>query len=154
MQWRLSLGFTLHIDDTLICGNHADLSWVAETLETYFSGLTTDRNHFRHCGIDTYRSPTLYHIYCSQEDYVNELAPIDLKGTRLTDEASATLITSFRSLVAGAAWVGMTWGPALAAGSLYQAFLPKPLVSHLRMLSVSRAAQEGIHTTDIPSWRP
>ena len=133
---KINLLFTLHIDDTLITGDKETLTWFAAKFEEAFEGLTIDRNHFRHCGVDVYRSPELRHIYCDQTDYISQLEAIDLKGKgKATDTASAELITSYRSLVSGIAWLGVTYAPASAGASLYQGFLPFPLISHCHMLN-------------------
>ena len=133
---KINLLFTLHIDDTLITGDKVTLEWFAVKFEEAFDGLSIDRNHFRHCGVDVYRNPELRHIYCDQTDYISQLEAIDLKGKgKATDTASAELITSYRSLVSGIAWLGVTYAPASAGASLYQGFLPFPLISHCHMLN-------------------
>jgi hypothetical protein len=133
---KINLLFTLHIDDTLITGDKGTLTWFATKFEEAFEGLSIDRNHFRHCGVDVYRNPELRHIYCDQTDYISQLEAIDLKGKgKATDTASAELITSYRSLVSGIAWLGVTYAPASAGASLYQGFLPFPLISHCHMLN-------------------
>jgi hypothetical protein len=133
---QINLMFTLHIDDTLITGTTETLSWFAQKFEEAFEGLSIDKNHFRHCGVDVYRNPTLHHIYCDQTDYLTQLEPIDLKGRGKADNPSSPdLVTSFRSLVSGIAWLGVTFAPAAAGASLFQSFLPIPTIGQCHMLN-------------------
>jgi len=128
--------FTLHIDDTLITGTPECLAWFAQKFEEAFEGLSIDRNHFRHCGVDVYRCPKAMHIYCDQRDYLMQLEPIDLKGRGKADSpACSVVITLFRSLVSGIAWLGVTYAPAAAGASLFQSFLPFPTIAHCHMLN-------------------
>ena len=132
----LCLMLTLHIDDTLITGEGQELQTFYTALEAAFEGLTVDRNHFRHCGVDVYRSPELKHIYCDQTDYLMQLAPIELKGKgKASDKATPDVVTEFRSLVSAIAWLGVTFAPAAAGASLFQSFLPLPNIEHCHMLN-------------------
>ena len=132
----LCLMLTLHIDDTLITGEEQELQTFYTALEAAFEGLTVDRNHFRHCGVDVYRSPELKHIYCDQTDYLMQLAPIELKGKgKASDKATPDVVTEFRSLVSAIAWLGVTFAPAAAGASLFQSFLPLPNIEHCHMLN-------------------
>ena len=124
---QIDLMFTLHIDDTLITGTSECLAWFAQKFEEAFEGLSIDRNHFRHCGVDVYRNPSVKHIYCDQRDYLMQLEPIDLKGRGKADSPADSVVkTLFRSLVSGIAWLGVTYAPAAAGASLFQSYLPFP----------------------------
>ena len=102
-----------------------------------FEDVTCERNHFKHFGVDVSRHPTEFHITASQHDYVQELQPIKLPPrSRKETECDAEMITAYRSLVSGIAWVGVTFAPALAAASLYQSFLPKPTHEHCKMMNL------------------
>ena len=101
-----------------------------------FQDITTERNHFKHFGVDVYRHPTLFHISACQRDYIAELKPIDIPPRCRKDDACDTqTITAFRSLVSGVAWSGVTYAPSLAAASLFQGFLPSPTWEHCKMLN-------------------
>ena len=133
---QIDLMFTCHIDDTLITGATESLNWFAKKFEEAFEGLSIDKNHFRHCGVDVYRNPTQKHVYCDQTDYLQQLEPMPLAGKgKAETPADATLITAFRSLVSGIAWLGVTYAPAAAGASLFQSFLPNPTVGHCHMLN-------------------
>ena len=132
----ISLVMSLHVDDTLATGEISKLKWLEDLLVSEFQDVTCERNHFRHFGVDVYRNPTCFHISACQKDYIAELQPIKLP-TRSKKETicDADLITAYRSLVSGIAWVGVTYAPALAAASLYQSFLPAPTHEHCRMMN-------------------
>jgi hypothetical protein len=122
-----SLLISLHVDDTLATGEPVMLAWIHKTLVEEFEDVTVEVNHFRHFGVDVFRCPKEFHIYADQGDYVKELNPMTMPArSRREDPCSAELVTAFRSLVSGIAWVGVTFAPALAAASLYQSHLPQP----------------------------
>ena len=132
----VDLIMSLHVDDTLATGTTEKLEWLEKMLVEEFQDITTERNHFKHFGVDVYRHPTLFHISACQRDYIAELKPIDIPPRCRKDDACDTqTITAFRSLVSGVAWSGVTYAPSLAAASLFQGFLPSPTWEHCKMLN-------------------
>ena len=74
----------------------------------------------------------------------------------LSREIDDKLITEFRSLISGIAWVGVTNPCAQAAASLYQHVLPKPLYEDVLKLNLCLAQlqqeyQPIISGMDFPS---
>jgi hypothetical protein len=67
--------------------------------------------------------------------YLLALKPIVAPKMLLSKEIDDKLITEFRSLISGIAWVGVTNPCAQAAASLYQHVLPKPLYEDLLKLN-------------------
>ena len=123
----ISLIMSLHVDDTLATGEDTKLEWLERFLVAEFEDVTCERNHFRHFGVDVFRHPTCFHVSACQKDYIAELQPIKLPTrSKKETKCDAEMITAYRSLCSGIAWVGVTYAPALAAASLYQSFLPVP----------------------------
>jgi hypothetical protein len=79
----------------------------------------------------------LFNVYASQKDYLSQLEPVTLPTgrTKKEDLASPSLVTEFRSLVAGIAWTGVTYAPSLTAGSLFQGYLPNVTIGQCEQLN-------------------
>ena len=134
---ELSGLLSLHVDDNLVTGTDETLSLVYESLIGAFEDISIEKNHFRHFGVDVWRDPVLFNIYDSQRDYLDALEPIVLPSgrTKKEDLAEPLLVTMFRSLVAGIAWTGVTYGPGLVAGSLFQGYLPGVTLGNIVQLN-------------------
>ena len=124
----LDLMLSVHVDDNLATGMLAELERMLAILSKEFTEYSLEKNHFKHYGVDVWRDPVKLHLYDSQQDYLDAIPEIKLPAGRFSKEALAddALVTEFRSVVAGIAWVGVSYGPAGAAGSLFQGFLPHP----------------------------
>ena len=112
--------------------------WLEDELRKEFVEITTERNHFRHYGVDCFRCPRTFNVFGSQQDYLEEIRPIALPSSRVSKETlcNADEVTEYRSVVAALAWVGVTFAPAAAAGSLFQSFLPKPNYEQCRQVNL------------------
>ena len=77
-------------------------------------------------------------VSASQEKYLSELHPVELP-TRCnkTEKCNAVLVTAYRSLVSGIAWLGVTSPLALTAASLLQSCLPEPTYGDIVILSAN-----------------
>ena len=126
---------SLHVDDTLGTGNSEVLSSLHKALEKQFGTITAETDCFKHFGVNVNRCPKYKHVFACQRQYVNDLKPIQIPKGKAETESSAELVTEFRSLVSGIAWVGVTHAGAAAGASLYQSCLPKPTYEQLRHLN-------------------
>jgi hypothetical protein len=131
---------TIHVDDLLATGSTSVLDALEKILKDEFGGLTFDRIAFRHFGVDISQDMESFEVRASQEAYIAELKPITLP-TRFnkTHPIPSEMITEFRSLVSGMAWVSVTSPQAMSSASLFQGFLPAPLYEHVLMLNANLA---------------
>lgn len=139
-EGALVLLMSLHVDDTLVTGPVPWMTWLHTELETRFGALKKECNDFKHFGVDMFRDPVDKHVTLDQTKYIANLKPLELekiKTRKIDDELVVSEITAFRSLVSGIAWTGITSPGAQAIASLYQGFLPKPLVRHAHMLNIA-----------------
>ena len=133
---EIALLLSLHVDDTLVAGLPNKLQWLHAQLESKFGKVKKEIDQFRHFGVDIFRHPTLLHVYASQRSYLDQLFPIEVDrkrgdGRTIETMASPAEVTLFRSLVSAIAWLGVSYPPALAAASLYQAFLSELKIGHI-----------------------
>jgi hypothetical protein len=127
---------SLHVDDTLCTGTDSILEWANATLQLEFGPMKRENNSFRHYGIDVFKCMKTHHVFLDQRAYLDQLQPFTFSSKQAkTSLASAEQVTSFRSLVSGIAWAGLTSPLAQALASLYQGFLPEILVEHMVMLN-------------------
>ena len=134
----LALMLSLHVDDNLLTGFPVLLECLYQKLLDSFEDVSLEKDHFRHFGVDVWRDPVLGNVYDSQADYLKAIEPIKLPTTRIAADTPATpdIVTNFRSVVAGIAWVGVTYAPALTAGSLFQGYLPCPTIGQCRQVNL------------------
>ena len=143
----LVLIISLHVDDTLASGTLKALEALHKELQKHLGDMKAEKNFFRHFGVDICRDPKTLDVKLDQSDYIKCLRPIDRKKTRgrtVETDADASEITSYRSLVSGMAWVGITSPLAQAVASLLQTHLPQPKLKHLDM---ANNALEQLSTT-------
>ena len=114
------ISLSLHVDDILCTGLESDLLWLEDELRKEFVEITTERNHFRHYGVDCFRCPRTFNVFSSQQDYLEEIRPIALPSSRVSKETlcNAAEVTEYRSVVAAIAWVGVTFAPAATARTM------------------------------------
>ena len=131
---------TLHVDDLLATGATGVLEHLEEVLLSEFGGLTFERAAFRHFGVDVLQHPETFVVTASQKKYIDDLSPIEMP-TRSNKEMKAPplLVTAYRALVSGVAWVGVTSPQALASASLLQSYLPEPTFENLAMANTNLA---------------
>jgi dimeric dUTPase (all-alpha-NTP-PPase superfamily) len=134
---RLTLLVSVHVDDTLLTGDPKVMHELHVALEKDFGTLKKEVNSFKHFGVHVSRGPNKTDVIVSQSEYIKTLKPIDIKrirgdGRTVDTKASASEISDFRSLISGIAWLGVTHPGAQAAASIYQGFLPEPLIKHLQ----------------------
>ena len=108
-----------------------------KALEKDFETLKKEVNTFKHFGVHISRGSNRHDVIVSQAEYMKTLKPIEIRrvrgdGRTVETKANATEISDFRSLISGIAWLGVTHPGAQAAASIYQGFLPEPLIKHLQ----------------------
>jgi hypothetical protein len=135
---EIVIALSLHVDDLLVTGTLEEMTWLENAMRTEFIEITTEKNHFRHYGVDCFRCPQTFNVYSSQSDYLAEIHSIELEKPKASKETlcSAAEVTEYRSVVAALAWVGVTFAPACAAGSLFQGFLPTPNYEQCRQVNL------------------
>ena len=135
----LTCELSLHVDDTLCTGETHALERLHKQMEKPFGTIKAAKNKFRHFGIEMERLKD-GSVVMDQAFYLAQLKTIEIDRTRgdgrtVETAASEKECADFRSLVAGVAWVGVTNPAAQAGASMYQHFLPNPLIRHVQMLN-------------------
>jgi len=134
---RLILLVSIHVDDTLLTGVTSAMHELHMILEKDFGTLKKEMNSFKHYGVHVSRGSNKHDVIVSQAEYIKTLKPIEIRRTRgdgrtIDTKANAAEVSDFRSLISGIAWLGVTHPGAQAAASIYQGYLPEPLVKHLQ----------------------
>jgi len=120
---------TLHVDDLLVTGLDKFILELHKSLSDVFGELTIDFDNFKHFGIDVVTAKDADGnriITASQKAYIDEISPIEMP-TKYAKVAKVPpeIITLYRSLASGIAWVGVTDPTAVSSASLLQTFLPE-----------------------------
>ena len=132
---------SLHVDDTLICGEESTLDEFAKQLSAKFGKVSYQKMKFTHFGVETeYDCGNTYNIKLCQRKYLQQLKPIEInapRGSKRTSDSPANPdeITLFRSLISAIAWLATTFPAAGACASMYQSKLPVPTIGDLRQLN-------------------
>lgn len=131
---------TLHVDDLLGTGQESILLELHKQLSAVFGELSLEWDSFKHFGIQvktekSEKGETV--IRTSQRDYIGEnLEAIEIPAKApMSVAVPPEVVTKYRSLVSGIAWVGVTSPQAVSSASLLQGCLPSPIWEDIRKLN-------------------
>lgn len=133
---EIGMLLSLHVDDNLITGPKDLLTWLLREMTDTFQDVSCEVDHFRHYGVDVFRNADTGEVVDSQLDYLLAIPPIDVPKGKSDEPVSAEIVTSFRSVVAGIAWVGLTFAPALTAGSFFQGYCPGVTIGQCKQVNL------------------
>jgi len=130
---KTTLLLSIHVDDTLLSGRQDEMVALHKALEADFGTMKREVDSFKHFGVHIRRQN--HDVFMCQSEYIKTLRPISVlrkkgDGRTADTKCSPTEVSDFRSLVSGIAWLGVTHPGAQAAASLFQSYLPEPLIKH------------------------
>ena len=128
---------TKHVDDLKGCSTEAVFDAFCAALTAHFGDLTIQKREFEHLGIK-HKQLDDFSVECSQDHYVKQLRLMSLDSLPTDDEADVTdsdLLSSYSSLLGGAAWTNLTRSDVSVQIGALQRHMHAPKALHFRNLN-------------------
>ena len=106
----LDLVCTKHVDDLKGASSEATFDDLCRKLTAEFGELTIQKKRFEHLGI-MHTQLEDFSVECTQDHYVKQLRLMSLTSLPIDEETSVDdkdLMSSYSSLIGGAAWTNLT----------------------------------------------
>ena len=152
---------TKHVDDLKGASSEETFDEICKRLSNEFGDLTIQKREFEHLGI-VHKHLDDFSVECTQDHYVKQLRLLSLASLPSDEEADVTdadMMSSYSSLIGGAAWTSLTRSDVAVHIGMLQRNAHAPKVKHFRALNTvvkwmkrTSCAETCLHpTTMVPA---